>query len=162
VGILDAGAEEGGGSGAAALVTTTVVGAEAAQNQASGGRARNVIHLLGDGMGRSHVSAARERYYGAGGALNMERLPVVGQVGTYSVQKGSGQPGDPDFEPNYVPDSSSAATAWASGVKTYNAALGVDAKGVVVPTEMELAKQAGYRKGNVSTRRSPTPHQPGR
>jgi alkaline phosphatase len=136
---------------AAALVTTTVVGAEAAQNQVSGGRAKNVIYLLGDGMGRSHVTAARERYYGAAGALNMERLPVVGQVRTYSVQKGSGQPGDPDFEPNYVTDSASAATAWASGVKTYNAALGVDAKGVVVPTEMELAKQAGYRTGNVST-----------
>ena len=36
-------------------------------------------------------------------------------------------------------------------MKTYNAALGVDAKGGVVPTMMELAKQAGYRTGNVST-----------
>ena len=53
--------------------------------------------------------------------------------------------------PNYVTDSASAATAWASGVKTYNAALGVDAKGKVVPTIMELAKEAGLRTGNVST-----------
>jgi alkaline phosphatase len=136
---------------AAALMTTTVVGAEAAQNDIHGGKVKNVIYLLGDGMGRTHVTAARERYYGAAGSLNMERLPVVGQVRTYSVQKKSGQPGDPDFEPNYVTDSASAATAWASGVKTYNAALGVDAKGAVVPTEMELAKQAGYRTGNVST-----------
>ena len=81
----------------------------------------------------------------------MERLPAVGQVSTYAVQKNSGQPGDADFEPNYVTDSASAATAWASGVKTYNAALGVDAKGEVAPTLMELAKQAGYRTGNVST-----------
>ena len=137
--------------GAAALMSTTVVGAEAAQNQLGGGKVKNVIYLLGDGMGRSHVTAARERYYGAAGSLSMERLPVVGQVRTYAVQKKSGQPGDPDFEPNYVTDSASAATAWSSGVKTYNAALGVDAKGVVVPTEMELAKQAGYRTGNVST-----------
>jgi alkaline phosphatase len=136
---------------AAALLTTTVAGAEAARNQTNGGRVKNVIYLLGDGMGRSHVTAARERYYGAAGSLNMERLPVVGQVRTYAVQKKSGQPGEPDFEPNYVTDSASAATAWASGVKTYNAALGVDAKGAVVPTEMELAKQAGYRTGNVST-----------
>ena len=136
---------------AAALMATTVAGAEAAQERVGNARAKNVIYLLGDGMGRSHVTAARERYYGATGLLNMEKLPVVGQVKTYSVQKNSGQPGDPDFEPNYVTDSASAATAWASGVKTYNAALGVDAKGKVMPTQMELAKQAGYRTGNVST-----------
>jgi len=135
---------------AVALTATTVVGAEAAQGQANA-RVKNVIYLLGDGMGRTHVTAARERYYGAAGELNMERLPVVGQVKTYAVQPNSGQPGDPDFEPNYVTDSASAATAWASGVKTYNAALGVDAKGAVAPTVMELAKDAGYRTGNVST-----------
>ncbi len=135
---------------AGALVATSVVGAEAAVDR-SAGRAKNVIYLLGDGMGRAHVTAARERYYGAAGSLNMEKLPVVGQNRTYAVQKKSGQPGDPDFLPNYVTDSASASTAWSSGVKTYNAALGVDAKGVVVPTVMELAKDQGYRTGNVST-----------
>jgi len=135
---------------AAVLTTTTVVSADAADSQGRG-RVKNVIYLLGDGMGRSHVTAARDRYYGAAGSLQMERLPVVGQVRTYAVQKKSGQPGQPDFEPQYVTDSASSATAWASGVKTYNAALGVDAKGAVVPTLMELAKKAGYRTGNVST-----------
>ena len=81
----------------------------------------------------------------------MERLPAVGQVSTYAVQQDSGQPDEPDFVPEYVTDSASAATAWASGVKTYNAALGVDAKGNVVPTIMEFAKEAGLRTGNVST-----------
>ncbi len=112
---------------------------------------KNVIYLLGDGMGRTHVTAARERYYGADGELVMESLPAVGQVSTYAVQPKSGQPGEADFVPNYVTDSASAATAWASGVKTYNAALGVDAKGAVVPTLMEYAKKAGLRTGNVST-----------
>ncbi len=92
------------------------------------GRITNVIYLLGDGMGRTHVTAARERYYGAAGELNMEKLPAVGQVATYSIEKGSGQPGSADFAPNYVTDSASAATAWASGVKTYNAALGSTAR----------------------------------
>jgi len=81
----------------------------------------------------------------------MEKFPAVGQVSTYAVQQASGQPGDADFAPNYVTDSASAATAWSSGVKTYNAALGVDAKGNVVPTIMEYAKLAGLRTGNVST-----------
>ncbi|MEB0004379.1 alkaline phosphatase [Cryobacterium sp. MDB1-18-2] len=114
-------------------------------------RATNVIYLLGDGMGRTHVTAARERYYGAAGKLAMETLPAQGFVSTYAVEKLSGQPGATDFKPNPVTDSASAATAWSSGVKTYNAALGVDAKGTVVPTMMELAKKAGYRTGNVST-----------
>ena len=127
------------------------VGAATAADTANDGRIKNVIYLLGDGMGRTHVTAARERYYGADGHLVMESLPVVGQVSTYSVEKRSGQPGENDFAPNYVTDSASSATAWASGVKTYNAALGVDAKGAVVPTLMELAKQSGYRTGNVST-----------
>ena len=114
-------------------------------------RTTNVIYLLGDGMGRTHVTAARERYYGASGKLAMETLPAQGFVSTYAVEKLSGQPGAADFKPNPVTDSASAATAWSSGVKTYNAALGVDAKGAVVPTMMELAKKAGYRTGNVST-----------
>jgi alkaline phosphatase len=117
----------------------------------SGSTPKNVIYLLGDGMGRTHVTAGAERFYGAAGSLNMETLPSQGYVGTYSVERNSGQPGEADFVPNLVTDSASAATAWASGVKTYNAALGVDAKGVVVPTVMELAKKAGYRTGNVST-----------
>ncbi|CAI9404632.1 alkaline phosphatase [Nocardioides sp. T2.26MG-1] len=143
----------------ALAVASTVLGslgvasATDARDEAKPGKndIKNVIYLLGDGMGRTHVTAARERYYGADGELVMESLPAVGQVSTYAVQPGSGQPGAADFAPNYVTDSASAATAWSSGVKTYNAALGVDAKGKVVPTIMEYAKKAGLRTGNVST-----------
>jgi len=113
--------------------------------------AKNVIYLLGDGMGRTHVTAARERFYGAGGNLVMETFPSHGSVSTYAVEKNSGQPGEDDFRPEFVTDSAAAVTAFASGVKTYNSALGVDAGGAVVSTVMELAKQAGYRTGNVST-----------
>jgi alkaline phosphatase len=120
-------------------------------DRGNNGQIKNVIYLLGDGMGRTHVTAGRERFYGANGELNMEKLPSQGYVSTYAVQKKSGQPGAADFVPNLVTDSASAATAWGSGVKTYNAALGVDAKGAVVPTVMEMAKQSGLRTGNVST-----------
>ncbi|MFE7492341.1 alkaline phosphatase [Kitasatospora sp. NPDC057965] len=109
-----------------------------------GGEIRNVIYLLGDGMGRTHVTAGRERFYGAAGRLNMERMPFVGQVATYAVEKGSNKPA-------LVTDSASAATAWSSGVKTYNAALGVDAYEKKVATLMEQAKAAGFATGNVST-----------
>ncbi len=143
---------------AALIVTAGLAGigassAVASQDDRYEGRGsiKNVIYLLGDGMGVTHVAAGRERYYGVAGALAMEQLPAHGLVSTYAVQKKSGQPGSADFVPNLVTDSASAATAWASGVKTYNAALGVDAKGAVTPTVMELAHKAGYRTGNVST-----------
>ena len=141
---------------AAGLAGTATVQVAQANNGSHGnhgnhGKIKNVIYLLGDGMGRTHVTAARDRYYGAAGKLQMERLPAVGQVSTYAIQQDSGQPGESDFDPQYVTDSASAATAWASGVKTYNAALGVDGHGVVVPTIMEYAKEAGLRTGNVST-----------
>lgn len=136
---------------ATAGTSAALLGSPASAKPAPRPAVKNVIYLLGDGMGRTHVTAARERYYGLEGHLNMETAPVVGQVSTYSVQKGSAQPGQPGFVPNAVTDSASAATAWSSGVKTYNAALGVDAKGNIAPTLMEQAKKAGYRTGNVST-----------
>ncbi|MEU9195053.1 alkaline phosphatase [Streptomyces hundungensis] len=105
---------------------------------------RNVIYLLGDGMGRTHVTAGRERFYGAQGKLNMERLPYTGAVATYAVEKGTDQP-------SLVTDSASSATAWSSGVKTYNAAIGVDSYEKRRVTLMEQAKAAGFATGNVST-----------
>lgn len=108
------------------------------------GKAKNIILLIGDGMGQTHVDAGRIRYYGADGQLNMEKLPVLGSVRTWAVQRDSDQP-------ELVTDSASAATAWSSGVKTYNAAIGLDSFGEIVPTIMEQAKTAGFRTGNVST-----------
>src|SRR5215217_387389 len=78
---------------AATMAGSTVAGAQAASGRHDDrGRIRNVIYLLGDGMGRTHVTAGRNRFYGPAGRLNMERLPVIGQVSTYAVEKRSGQP----------------------------------------------------------------------
>lgn len=139
----------------AGLAGSGLASTTASAAPADNAKVKNVIYLVGDGMGVTHVNAARQRYYGANGRLAMETLPSRGQVSTYSVQKNSDQPGSGDFAPNFAPnfvtDSAAAATAWSSGVKSYNGALGVDSKGKVVPTVMELAKQAGLRTGNVST-----------
>ena len=128
-------------SGVTALTAPSAFGGDSGNKT---GQVHNVIYLLGDGMGRTHVTAGRQRFYGAAGKLNMERLPVVGQVATYAVEKNSSRPA-------LVTDSASSATAWSSGVKTYNAAIGVDAYGKQVGTLMEKAHAAGYRTGNVST-----------
>ena len=134
-------------AGATGLATMAIAGPTAF---ADGGKsqdakkAKNIILLIGDGMGYTHVTAARERYYGAAGKLNLQQADAAGQVSTYAVLPDSARP-------NLVTDSASAATAWSSGIKTYNGALGVDSAGKVVPTLMEQAKAAGMRTGNVST-----------
>src|SRR6478752_1127136 len=66
-------------------------------------KAKNIILLIGDGMGQTHVDATRERYYGAAGRLSMEKLPALGAVKTYAVEEGSDKP-------ELVTDSSSSAT----------------------------------------------------
>ncbi|MQY25996.1 alkaline phosphatase [Nocardia aurantia] len=133
--------------GVAALMvaaTAATVIAGCGSEKKSGNEVHNIIYLLGDGMGRTHVTAARQRFAGANGRLAMEQLPYVGAVATYAVEPNSSKPA-------LVTDSASAGTAWSSGVKTYNAAIGVDAAGKSVPTLMEQAKAAGFATGNVST-----------
>ncbi|GAA2847961.1 alkaline phosphatase [Actinoplanes cyaneus] len=110
-----------------------------------GGRARNVILMIGDGMGDSEITIARNYQVGAAGRLAMDTLPFTGDYTTYSVVKDS--PGMPD----YAPDSASTATAWSIGRKTYDGAVGVLPDGQPAPTLLELAKRAGYRTGNVTT-----------
>ncbi|SHG38790.1 alkaline phosphatase [Streptoalloteichus hindustanus] len=110
-----------------------------------GGKARNVLLFVGDGMGDSEITLARNYELGAAGRLNLDRLPLTGAYTTYSVAKGD--PGRVE----YVTDSAAAATGYAIGAKTYNGAVGVDAHGRERPTILELAKRRGYRTGNVTT-----------
>mgnify|MGYP002335936726 CR=1 FL=1 len=126
--------------GAALALLGSLPAAQAAEQ----GPARNVILLIGDGMGVTHVDAARQRIVGADGKLSMEQLANNGSVSTYSVEKGTDKP-------NPVPDSAATSTAWSSGVKSYNGAIGKDAYGEDVVLLMEQAKAAGLRTGNVST-----------
>lgn len=111
----------------------------------SDSRAKNVILLIGDGMGDSEITAARNYALGAGGFFKgIDALPLTGQYTHYSLDKKT-------HKPNYVTDSAASATAWSTGVKTYNGALSVDINGKDHPTLLELAKGAGKATGNVST-----------
>ncbi len=48
----------------------------------------------------------------------IDALPLTGQYTHYALNKTG--------KPDYVTDSAASATAWSTGVKTYNGALGVD------------------------------------
>ena len=107
--------------------------------------AKNIILLIGDGMGDSEITAARNYAEGAGGFFKgIDALPLTGQYTHYAVDKKTGKP-------DYVTDSAASATAWTTGVKTYNGALGVDIHEKDHQTILEMAKAAGLATGNVST-----------
>ncbi|MFC6880316.1 MULTISPECIES: alkaline phosphatase [Actinomadura] len=110
-----------------------------------GGKARNVILLIGDGMGDSEITAARNYAKGAAGHLSMDRLPLTGAYTTYAVQKGNPR------LPDYVTDSAASGSGWATGHKTYNGAISVTPDGRPKATILELAKRAGFRTGDVTT-----------
>jgi alkaline phosphatase len=106
--------------------------------------AKNVIMLLGDGMGDSEITIARNYEKGAGGFFTgLDALPLTGQYTTYALRK--------DGKPNYVTDSAASATAWSTGTKTYNGALGIDIKGAPQKTILELAKDQGFATGDITT-----------
>ncbi|GAB3443097.1 alkaline phosphatase [Streptomonospora sediminis] len=113
----------------------------------------NVLLFIGDGMGDAELTMARNYLAGAGGRLAMDGLPFTGSATTYSVRAG-----DPRTAV-YVTDSAAAATAWSTGTKTSNGAIGVDAYGRARPTLAELARDGGLRTGIVTTEElsDPTP-----
>ncbi len=122
--------------------------AEAAklQQQIQDGRAKNVILFIGDGMGDSEITAARNYQVGAAGRLAMDTLPFTGSATTYSLQE------DDPSKPDYVTDSAAGGTAWATGQKTSNGRISTTAKtDKPLKTILEVAKAMGYRTGNIST-----------
>ncbi|MDY6321419.1 MAG: alkaline phosphatase [Succinivibrio sp.] len=112
---------------------------------ASKQHAKNVILFIGDGMGDSEITAARNFAEGAGGYFKgIDALPISGQYTHYSLDKKT-------RKPNYVTDSAASATEWATGVKTYNGAIGVDLDEKPHENLIELAKKKGLATGNVTT-----------
>jgi alkaline phosphatase len=111
-----------------------------------GGRAKNVIMFLGDGMGDSEITIARNYAKGAAGRLSMDALALTGEYTTYAVQKAT------TSTPDYVTDSAASGTGWATGHKTYNNAISVDPVTLKpLPTILEAAQRAGFKTGNVTT-----------
>ncbi len=112
------------------------------------GPAKNVILLIGDGMGDSEITVARNYEYGAGGELpGIDALPLTGQYTTYSVYRDGANKGKPD----YVPDSAATGSAWSTGTKTFDNAISVDVDGNPQQTLIEIAKANGLKTGDVST-----------
>lgn len=96
---------------------------------------KNIILLIGDGMGVSQVYAAVTANHGT---LNITQAPITGFSQTQSAD-------------NYVTDSAAGGTALATGTRTYNGAIGLDTDTLPIPTILEISEANGYATGLVST-----------
>jgi alkaline phosphatase len=98
--------------------------------------------LQGDGMAAAQRDLIRLVTVGnkQGHDLVMNRLDHTGLVHT--------DPADPE---EAVTDSAAAATAFSTGYKSFNGAIGVDAQGRARPTLLEDARRAGKATGLVTT-----------
>jgi alkaline phosphatase len=112
-------------------------------------QSKNLIVLIGDGMGPAEVTAAR--YYSKK-FLNKDRLELdggyyVGKATTYS------QAGPYTSESGAVTDSAAAGTAFSTGNKTYNNAISVSNGEVAKPfgSVVEAAIKQGKATGLVTT-----------
>ena len=103
--------------------------------------AKNVILLIGDGMGIGQVTLGR--IANGNKPLTLDSFKHAGYVSTYPD----------DNNEFFVTDSAAAGTAMATGVKTNNQAVGVDNSGKAVKSILEYAKEAGKATGLVTTTR---------
>ncbi|MGB0948631.1 MAG: alkaline phosphatase [Marinirhabdus sp.] len=101
----------------------------------SGTSPKNVIFLIGDGMGLSQVSAG---FYFNNGSSNFERFSNIGLIKTSASD-------------HLVTDSAAGATAFSTGVKTYNGAIGVNKDTVPQPTILEQLSAKGLATGVIAT-----------
>lgn len=123
---------------------------------------KNIILMIGDGMGPDSVYAAGAYKYGNdfhlyGGKqrLTLETLKDHLYVTTYSAD-GNGydfgwQGGDRTYVKTKATDSAAAATAMSTGVKTYDAAICVDTKKQPLTTIVEIAKGRGMKTGVITS-----------
>ncbi len=96
---------------------------------------KNVILLIGDGMGLSQVSSA---FYFKETSPNYARFKHIGLIKTSSSIQ-------------YITDSGAAATAFACGVKTFNGAVGVADDSTDVENIIEIISPKNIRSGLIST-----------
>ncbi|MEI7981031.1 MAG: alkaline phosphatase [Bacteroidota bacterium] len=130
-------------------------------------RPKNIIILIGDGMGYNQIKALD--FYLGMNAQVFEQFPVQLAMATYPVKAGEykdGLPGSNYFATGYntvaawkdtaflrknFTESAAAATAMATGFKTYNNAIGMSVVYDTLKNLIECAKALGKSAGVVST-----------
>jgi alkaline phosphatase len=99
---------------------------------------RNIVLIIGDGMGVGHLSTASALLQGPEGWLAMEAAPTTALVKTSSRD-------------DLVPDSAAAATALATGFKTDTKMVSRLPDGREPVTLLQAAKARGFATGMITT-----------
>jgi alkaline phosphatase len=97
-------------------------------------RVKNIILLIGDGMGLAQIYAGVTANQGE---LNLTRILNIGFSKTNAAD-------------SYITDSAAGATAMATGQKARNRAIGVDTNNVPLPNLPDQIKPLGIRTGLIS------------
>lgn len=98
------------------------------------GKVKNIILLIGDGMGLAQIHSGLTANRGE---LNLGKFLNIGLSKTASSD-------------NYITDSAAGATAFATGNKTRNRAIGVDSNLVPVPSIIRNVKATGRKAALIS------------
>ncbi len=123
---------------------------------------KNIILMVGDGMGYNHVLATD--YYKAGRACTQdyERFPVRLGMSTYQYEPVDGEYvllgydtrrawGEFNYVKGYATDSAAAATAMSTGTKTRDGAIGVNIGGRPLRHLVEIAEDRGMATGVITS-----------
>ena len=105
---------------------------------ASPGPPRNVVLIIGDGMGLGHLSVISTLLHGPAGGLALESAPVVGLVRTWAAN-------------DLVTGSAASASAISTGLKTDRKVVSMQPDGSRPPSLFEIAAARGLSTGMVTT-----------
>lgn len=105
------------------------------QNNSPAPKPTNVILMIGDGMGLSQLSSI---YFGDTQTVHFDRMTTAGLVKTWSAKE-------------KVTDSASSATAYATGQKSFNRAIGVGVDSTALETLVERVHPQGISTGLIAT-----------
>jgi len=103
-------------------------------NNDSRSKVKNVILLIGDGMGLAQIYSGITANYGD---LNLAQFLNIGFSKTAASD-------------SYITDSAAGATAMATGKKSRNRAIGVDSNFVSIPNLSDRLKPLGIKTGIIS------------
>ncbi len=120
---------------AIAFITLIACSQEDSKKEQSPSKPKNIILMIGDGMGVSQIYAGMTANKGK---LNLEQFKDIGFSKTHSSS-------------DYITDSGAGGTAISTGYKTYNHAIGVDKDTIPRTTILEHAEKHGKATGLVAT-----------
>lgn len=96
---------------------------------------KNIILMIGDGMGLAQISAA---VLANNGSLTLTQLKSIGLIKTQSAD-------------DLITDSAAAGTALATGQKTNNRAIGTDVNGEPLPSLIDILATSNFLTGIITT-----------